>query len=1261
MDFKRGKRGVSQIVTQVLIIAIVISLVGIIAIVIFNFVNNSDDVLPLNACGLAMTLSLDKSYVYVYNDGGAVIKVSRGTGGSSCELAGIRTTFNSYSGALFTKEVSPVGENQYQLYSFVGENNLITNGFSGSVDGSGAKLRSIDIVPIVKYKGENKLLDTKDTISFTHDSWCSTHCGDWNVLGFKCNVCSSCPGCIPPTQACWGPEDCTTVPGYCKCGPSGYCIYKDYCVTTPTAVCGNGIKEGTEECDGGSTNSVSHCNSPTICNCAGGYAPATVGDLNRCLPISNSCGTLTGCPDGQSRGDLNNDHVIDANDVCLLRDLLAGVIALPEPANICCADADSSGTLGDPADTDFLSSHLGQNLGFCGTSPPTQCGNGVIDSGEVCDDGVLNYLFGGCNNFCTACENGYSVNAEHKCINDNPTPAVKFVFGLKNVSGVVGGTSQSLLSITPLNATGWITNALIQDLNLGLVYNLSRFDVSSIISGYPYIANCNLVNSGVSSKSIRCLDLIEGFNLEGKTDLASLSLNLLSVGNDRFFMNNSLSYVQNKTPLGSLGVVYRAPTNISLVGGGVNVTSTAGPCSNSCSAVGQRRCDPNDVFKQKYQLCSLDASTGCLFWSNSQNCAVSQPKCNPFNANCVQCLTDSDCPSGQVCNLTSLICQARAPSVHYCRIVKNSGLSASCNPDEFLVVGGFNQKSCSSNCPDHIISSTFDDSLDDIYNGNTGTLYGGVLTNVWKVEFDNGKSQNVDTYAICCNQFNHESTFGSLSTSYDPGVCVQWDDETGDCTQMASTDVFKKVSYVNPYYYSYLFTSPSSYPSNANYILGAGFSLSNSVSFQKMSTIPLSQPLTIYDGDGYDPLTFPQPFNTGDYYYASYEPSDYFVTSSPQISASSLGSHPSIGPYPSISVRTVENRVVNPVTEIYANCSAGEYVIGGGFELNSRGTYLSVFMPMNYSDGKQGWYCKSQNPNDLLSCSARCYRRTCLTSSACAGHCGSFDDGCGNIITCTTPCPSGQTCVDLRDHTCYVCQPSCAGKQCGDNGCGGSCGNCNTAGGYKCSNNQCVSNCPSKDFRANYSYIDMSCDAGCKIKEVAATGGATCRANYPSSSNIQVKGVEYSNTVLRLLGLTSFSGEKANLRKGSGWFDAHIYDSSTSYCERRSTTSSFTTITPSLDPFFSFSTYNCASGTGCIVRCEFASLESMTYDQTVGGRTRMSPGTGWGDGTTPFGPNNDVRVWFTDSPYNVNCAIGSAWRDNVARVGCVPISSTPTV
>jgi len=79
-----------------------------------------------------------------------------------------------------------------------------------------------------------------------------------------------------------------------------------------------------------------------------------------------------------------------------------------------------------------------------------------------------------------------------------------------------------------------------------------------------------------------------------------------------------------------------------------------------------------------------------------------------------------------------------------------------------------------------------------------------------------------------------------------------------------------------------------------------------------------------------------------------------------------------------------------------------------------------------------------------ISCDGSC-------TPSCAGkQCGS--DGCGG--TCGT-CPGGQTCTSGQ---CVGCTPSCAGKQCGSDGCGGTCGTCPAAQVCNASG-QCVASC----------------------------------------------------------------------------------------------------------------------------------------------------------------------------------------------------------
>ena len=68
-------------------------------------------------------------------------------------------------------------------------------------------------------------------------------------------------------------------------------------------------------------------------------------------------------------------------------------------------------------------------------------------------------------------------------------------------------------------------------------------------------------------------------------------------------------------------------------------------------------------------------------------------------------------------------------------------------------------------------------------------------------------------------------------------------------------------------------------------------------------------------------------------------------------------------------------------------------------------------------------------------------------------QCG--DDGCGGSCG---DCEEGLIC-DAESGTCYECQPDCEGRDCGDDGCGGSCGECGD--GWSCNEfvHKCVGGC----------------------------------------------------------------------------------------------------------------------------------------------------------------------------------------------------------
>jgi hypothetical protein len=78
---------------------------------------------------------------------------------------------------------------------------------------------------------------------------------------------------------------------------------------------------------------------------------------------------------------------------------------------------------------------------------------------------------------------------------------------------------------------------------------------------------------------------------------------------------------------------------------------------------------------------------------------------------------------------------------------------------------------------------------------------------------------------------------------------------------------------------------------------------------------------------------------------------------------------------------------------------------------------------------------------------------------------------CTPSVPCDPPCADGELCVDGM---CQVCEPDCAGKQCGADGCGGSCGDCGE--GFACAD-----------------YVCIECTADCEGVECGDDGcGGTC-------------------------------------------------------------------------------------------------------------------------------------------------------------------------
>jgi hypothetical protein len=154
--------------------------------------------------------------------------------------------------------------------------------------------------------------------------------------------------------------------------------------------------------------------------------------------------------------------------------------------------------------------------------------------------------------------------------------------------------------------------------------------------------------------------------------------------------------------------------------------------------------------------------------------------------------------------------------------------------------------------------------------------------------------------------------------------------------------------------------------------------------------------------------------------------------------------------------------------------------------------------PCTLTDACQAGQCLGANPVQCPAPTAQCKAAgVCQVSGPAAGICTNADltgtpcddgkactvDLCGNgVCVGTSSCPAGQACDAAG--VCQ-CSPSCAGKTCGDDGCGGSCGTC--SGGAPCSATgqcACVPACTGK----------VCGDDGCGGTCGTCTGGSACDA-----------------------------------------------------------------------------------------------------------------------------------------------------------------------
>jgi len=187
--------------------------------------------------------------------------------------------------------------------------------------------------------------------------------------------------------------------------------------------------------------------------------------------------------------------------------------------------------------------------------------------------------------------------------------------------------------------------------------------------------------------------------------------------------------------------------------------------------------------------------------------------------------------------------------------------------------------------------------------------------------------------------------------------------------------------------------------------------------------------------------------------------------------------------------------------------------------------------------GAQDNYCNLVNMASDNRCTAQqnkitgtnvisnCVPKTC---SQLGLQCGNSSDSCGTQINCGT-CSSGQTCTNGQ---CVAnCVPSCSGKVCGDNGCGGSCGTCSS--GQTCTNGQCI-NSNSNALVLKSSSAPASASMGSTI-QIKCDFGYQLGCMYATHAGVGCTFAGFSGTTAAFNCVASKSGAQDNYCNLFSW------------------------------------------------------------------------------------------------------------------------------
>ncbi len=214
--------------------------------------------------------------------------------------------------------------------------------------------------------------------------------------------------------------DCQTVPGW-SCPADGSACTED-------AFCGDGKVTTTigEQCDDGTNDGAHGCD--VDCKVITGW---------KCPATGGACSVDVSCGNGKvDSGEHCDDHNLRNYDGCSSTCFVEAGFSCPPNGGTCtrlCGNGvldageacdDSNFYSGDGCssncsivETDYTCATVGQPCTYTPPPPPSECGNGKIETGEVCDDGNAN-SGDGCSNSCVV-EPGWKCGAQNTaCVAD---------------------------------------------------------------------------------------------------------------------------------------------------------------------------------------------------------------------------------------------------------------------------------------------------------------------------------------------------------------------------------------------------------------------------------------------------------------------------------------------------------------------------------------------------------------------------------------------------------------------------------------------------------------------------------------------------------------------------------------------------------------------------------------------------------------------------------------------------------------------------